>query len=239
MRTALLLSLLSLVGFPAPAAAQDAQVKLDELLRNRNQVDHLIGQLPQWSEVAAQRWLPTPEKDSWLNRAQLPVPDQTAKLVVLHVWATWCKPCMPELAELGRIFADPALAAAKLVVVVESGQNDKPDQLLSKKPDQPLSSQPDQLLSKVQEAIKAWPALGSKVPLFLDATDGISRLVGKQTAFGQPSYPTTLLLDSCGVIRHAFVGSIVGRVGVFELAVRRLLDAPSACSPASPKKPGK
>jgi thiol-disulfide isomerase/thioredoxin len=196
MRTALLLSLLllsllSLVGFPAPASAQDAQAQLDALLRNRNQVDHLIGQLPQWSGVAAQRWQPT---DSWQKRQKLPVPDTTAKLVVLHVWATWCEPCMPELAELGKIFADPALAAAKPVVVVESGRNDKPDQLLS----------------KVQEAIKAWPALGGKVPLFLDAIDGITKLVGAQTAFGPPSYPTTLLLDSCGVIRHAFVGSIVG-----------------------------
>jgi thiol-disulfide isomerase/thioredoxin len=228
MRTALVLVLLSLVGFPAPADAQDAQVKLDDLLKNRNQVDHLIGQLPNWSEVAAQRWQPTPGKDPWQKRAQLPVPDKTAKLTVLHVWATWCEPCMPELAELGRIYGvdQSALATAKLVVVLESGNTDKPDK-------------PDQLLSKVQEAIKAWPALGGKVPLFLDATDGITRLVGAQTAFGPPSYPTTLLLDSCGVVRHAFVGSIVDRVGVFELAVQRLLNAPSACPPASPKKPGK
>ncbi|HND10617.1 MAG TPA: TlpA disulfide reductase family protein [Pseudomonadota bacterium] len=218
MRTALLLVLLSLIGLPAPAFANDPQADLAELLKNCNQVDHLISLLPSWSEVEAQRWQPSPGGAApWSQRAKLPVPDKTAKLTVLHVWATWCRPCLTEFAELGRIFGDPVLATAKLVVVVESGSNID--------------------MSKVQEAIKSWPSLGGKVPLFLDATNGITKLLGAQTGFGVPSYPTTLLLDSCGVIRHAFVGSIEGRSGVFESAVRRLLEVPPACPPA--KKPGK
>ena len=67
--------------------------------------------------------------------------------------------------------------------------------------------------------------IGTKVRLYGDASSKLPQALGDQAAYGEPSYPSTLLVDRCGVIRHAFVGPLIGRRGAFDTALRRLAAA--------------
>jgi hypothetical protein len=61
-----------------------------------------------------------------------------------------------------------------------------------------------------------------KSPQYLDTGEGIANILRDGLSLSL-SYPVTLILDSQRVVRHAFVGRILGRRAEFLTALERLL----------------
>lgn len=132
------------------------------------------------------------------------VPAETAAPVLLvHLWADWCKPCRDEFPLL-RDFA-PALAARYrgrvqfVYVAVGTGA------------------------SELEAFLTANKGRMPEAPLFLDLSEkGISAPLRERSARGELSLPITLLLDDQRVIRQAFIGSLVNRRAEVAESVERL-----------------
>lgn len=132
------------------------------------------------------------------------VPSEAAAPVLLvHLWADWCKPCREEFPLL-REFA-PALEAryrgrVKFVyVAVGTGAAELDGLLAASK-------------GRMPEA-----------PLYLDLSEkGLSAPLRQRSARGELSLPMTLLLDDQRIIRQAFVGSLQNRRAEVAESVERL-----------------
>jgi thiol-disulfide isomerase/thioredoxin len=133
--------------------------------------------------------------------------DLKGKVVVLNFWGTWCPPCrmeLPHIAELADHYKDDSRCQVLAVSCGSSG----PD---------PISSLPE-LKSETTQLLKS---TGLSLPVYADP-DGRSRQAVK-TAVGFQGYPTTLVLDSKGLVRRVWSGYGPGLEKEIAETVDRLL----------------
>lgn len=206
---ALLISFIVL-SFTASGSADEAQDKLALLLRERSQADFLIGQRITLDKIPLEAWRnDRPDKEAWGPATPQPLFSSGGSLYIINLWGTWCDPCKKELPLLfdvwSRMQEDALLkASVRLIMVAVAGNP----------------------ADKIRDRQLEFPLIGTQqVPLFGDAASKLPQSLGDQTAYGEPSYPSTLLVDRCGVIRHAFVGPLIGRRAAFDTAIRRLAAA--------------
>jgi len=221
--------LLSLVVFSLTSSvrADEAQEQLALFLRERSQLDFLIGQKIEVDKFPLQAWdNQRPDQEAWRPASAQPLFSGGASLYIVHLWGIWCQPCITELPLLAatwtRFQSEPALKASVKIVLLAIGGGNPP--------------------AKIRERQREdWKQLGTPaVPLYLDGGSKLPQALGDQSAIGVPSFPTTLLVDRCGVIRQAYVGSLLGRRAAFDAAVRRLAAATAWLScPAEPQQPKK
>jgi hypothetical protein len=122
-------------------------------------------------------------------------PIGTSRLLVLHIWAVECRPCIDELPNLRRIAEGlPRLGSVKLIMVCETA---------------------DRL--SIQRYLTENAANIPRVEQYL-TLDGRLR-----ASLENRSQPTTLLLDPLGSVRQAFLGSLNRRRAEFVDAIQRLM----------------
>ncbi|MCS6913516.1 MAG: TlpA disulfide reductase family protein [Myxococcales bacterium] len=135
-----------------------------------------------------------------------------APVVLLHLWATTCRPCRDEFLRLSAVLA--ALEQEPSLGLVVAAEDDS-----------------DTLRRFLQE--RPWPPPPGRV--LYKTIDGRLR-----QAVQTMKQPLTLLLDRSWVVRQAFVGSLEHRrnelVGAIE-ALLRSLQAPQVPRPPEPPRP--
>jgi len=209
-----LLTSLIVLSFTASASADEAQEKLALLLRERSQTDFLIGQRIAPDKIPLEAWRnDRPDKEAWGPATPQPLFSSGGTLYIVNLWGTWCEPCKKELPLLfdvwSRLQEDAALKASLRLILVAVEGNPATD---------------------IRARQREFPLIGTQVPLFGDGASKLPQSLGDQTAYGQPSLPSTLLVDRCGVIRHAFVGPLIGRRAAFDTVIRRLAAATAGLS---------
>ncbi len=136
--------------------------------------------LRQW-QARQQQWVP----------ASLP----TVPLLIVHIWAVECRPCVAELPALLKIsqafLRNSKIKGAQFLFITESD---------------------DSVARVYQHEHEA--DFGNTSMYKAD-----ERL---RQSLGTLRQPLTLLVDSHGEVRHAFVGSLLGRRTEFVLTIERL-----------------
>ncbi len=118
-----------------------------------------------------------------------------ARVLIVHLWAVECRPCIEEFPVLRPIFDSlRPLTQVKAVLVSETAD-----------------------LVKLQAFLRDNRAL---LPNLAQYQSGDDRL---RASLQNNAQPTTLLLDERGIVRQAFLGSIRHRRSELADAVRRLL----------------
>lgn len=207
------------------------QDKLVRILKLRSQETDLTGMRLPLAELERRLefWQPgvigpggiVAGPDRWLSGTRL-LPAE-ARVAVVHLFASWCKPCekeLPLLFELWREIAESRdIAQRKGVAFVMIAEADSP-----------------QGLSQLRQR---YPLLGRELPLFADGASSLLTLLGSGSSDGQPEIPSTFLVDRCGLVRHVFVGSLVGRRTAFLAALQRMWSSTGGlvCSPGSDRMP--
>lgn len=175
---------------PALAADPAAPVRRDEA-RLINQVipPELLGTgLRVWDGGA---WRPTSPAE--LTRTQ-------ARVLVVNLWATYCKPCLTEL---------PILREMARKIEAEFKQ-DVQFVFLSE------TSDPVEMKSFFARYEKLVP---NRLPLYLDENENIASALRYVQPGGNLSLPTTLILDDQRNVRYAMIGALLERRSELLLAV--------------------
>jgi thiol-disulfide isomerase/thioredoxin len=149
---------------------------------------------------------------TWRSMQPGEVPGEQAQIVLLHLWADWCKPCRDEFPAIRQLMLDLDKAYSGRVSVVLISETSDP-QLMRGFLDQNQSRLP-------------------RAPHYLDTGEAIAaslRLDLPTTL----SYPITLILDSQHLVLHAVVGPITPRRSEVQHAIARIV----ANLPASPVTP--
>ena len=122
-------------------------------------------------------------------------PPPVARVLIVHLWAVECRPCVEEFPILRKILDSlRELPQVRSVLVSETAD-----------------------LGKLQAFLRDNRSIVPQLPQYQIGDD---RLRASLQNFSQP---TTLLLDERGVVRQAFLGSIAHRRSELADAVRRLL----------------
>lgn len=116
------------------------------------------------------------------------------RLLVIHLWATWCKPCEEEFVPLKRTFSDGQYEGSQLILVA-------------------VQSPAGELRAFLQQHQSVMPPS----PHYVDETTAI------QTALKMPKLPITLLVDRKWNVRQAFYGPITQRLNELTSSIKRYL----------------
>lgn len=100
--------------------------------------------------------------------------------ILLSFWATWCKPCIEELAEYKKIYKDYKDKGFKMFAI---------------------STDDERTVAKVKPFVKS---KGFDFPVLLDTNSDISRLYYAQ------SVPYSVILDKQGMIIYSHLGYMKG-----------------------------
>ncbi|HSW56369.1 MAG TPA: TlpA disulfide reductase family protein [Ignavibacteriaceae bacterium] len=100
--------------------------------------------------------------------------------ILLSFWATWCKPCIEELAEYKKIYKDYKDKGFKMFAI---------------------STDDERTVAKVKPFVKS---KGFDFPVLLDTNSDISRLYYAQ------SVPYSVILDKKGMIIYSHLGYMKG-----------------------------
>lgn len=100
--------------------------------------------------------------------------------ILLSFWATWCKPCIEELAEYKKIYAEYKDKGFKMFAI---------------------STDDERTVAKVKPFVKS---KGFEFPVLLDTNSDISRLYYAQ------SVPYSVILDKKGMIIYSHLGYMRG-----------------------------
>jgi len=100
--------------------------------------------------------------------------------ILLSFWATWCKPCIEELAEYKKIYKDYQDKGFKMFAI---------------------STDDERTVAKVKPFVKS---KGFEFPVLLDTNSDISRLYYAQ------SVPYSVILDKKGMIIYSHLGYMKG-----------------------------
>jgi peroxiredoxin len=100
--------------------------------------------------------------------------------ILLSFWATWCKPCIEELAEYKKIYKDYKDKGFKMFAI---------------------STDDERTVAKVKPFVKS---KGFEFPILLDTNSDISRLYYAQ------SVPYSVILDKKGMIIYSHLGYMKG-----------------------------
>ena len=177
-RVALCLGLLGGALWPGAAQAQNHALE-SRLLHEREN----LSRLREWNR-AQRAWLPARVSPQ-------------ARVLVVHLWATWCKACLPELGLYARMTRewrkDPRVA---FLFVSED--------------------------ATAEAVVRYW---GAQPPGQVPDVDPLyangARLRGPVQ---DDSLPLTLLLDGRRVVRQVFAGALGVRNTELSAAIRRLLE---------------
>ena len=133
--------------------------------------------------------------------------DLQGQVVVLNFWGTWCGPCrfeLPHVAELARRYEDNSHCRVLAVSCGSSGRD-------------PVSSLPDLQMDTAQML----ETMHIDMPVYADPDIQTRRAVNDTVGFD--GYPTTLVLDSKGIIRGVWTGYAPGEENDVAQLVERLL----------------
>ena len=100
-------------------------------------------------------------------------------MFVVHVWGTWCQPCLEEFPLLKKMFPEGRGGDAQLILVA-------------------LQSSEESLRKFAREHVAEIPT----APQYSDADGALPQ------ALGMNKLPITLLVDRQWVIRQAFYGTV-------------------------------
>ncbi len=112
-----------------------------------------------------------------------PVEPLTASLMMLHIWDVSCAPCIAEFSELKKIIANLKVDTLIRFVLVSDTLD----------------------ATKLNEFLNNNARIVPDVDQYQNSTGTLHAILQDRT------WPTTLLVDRDGVIRHAFLGSIKDR----------------------------
>lgn len=140
------------------------------------------------------RWSPDPAES---RPATLRALRSSAKVLVVHVWATWCKPCLQEFPRLKEMFPDGRSRDAQLVLVAAQSPPEELSKFLSKY---------DKIIPRAQH--------------FADSNGAMQR------ALNLSKLPITLLVDRQWVVRQSFHGSVAERRQELLASIDRYLYPP-------------
>ena len=177
----------------AEADALRVQVRRDEaMLVNQAIPAELIGgKLRVW------------ERTGWREQNQAEPNRFKAKVLVVNLWATYCKPCVTEFPVLREI-ARKIEGDYKEVQFVFLGETSDPEEMQA-------------FYSKYEKILP-------RLPLFVDDNENIASLLRGVQPGGNLALPLTLVLDEQRNIRSALIGSVLERrselVNSIEDAVR-------------------
>lgn len=130
-----------------------------------------------------------------LDGAKVVAETPVARVLIVHLWAVECRPCIEEFPVLRPILDSlRPLTQVKAVLVSETAD-----------------------LAKLQGFLRDNRALLPNLPQYQSGDDRL------RASLQNSAQPTTLLLDERGIVRQAFLGSIRHRRSELADAVRRLL----------------
>lgn len=209
MNTLFALILGAVLAAPAAPATALPAAALD----NWQQESYLLNQQVDFSDL--ERW---DRKERQWRRT---TPDG-GRIVILHLWADWCPPCVAELPELRRLAQQ----------LNESYPGEVSFQFVAAK------VAPEALQAFMKKNPNALPSKDRDKDAAL-YHDGNGRIVDDLSQ-GLPAtsltLPATLVLDRDRVVRHALVGPMLQRRGELVSSVTRLvqLSRSLAARPRSP-----
>lgn len=129
---------------------------------------------------------PPPSPGQGFSAPELVLPDSDGTLhalssyrgrvVVLNFWASWCPPCQAEMPALERIHQDLAARGLTILAVNATSQDTR------------------------QAALRFTEELGLTLPVLFDDNGSA------QTSYRIRALPTTLFIDTRGIIRQVVVG---------------------------------
>lgn len=152
-------------------------------------------------QLAVGKVLPVELVSRWESEAQrqqtLRGMRSDAKLLVVHLWASWCSPCIEEFPVLKQMFPDGRLGEAQLVLIA-------------------VQSPPDALRAFLDK----YSAILPRTTHYRDDNGAL------QTALHLAKLPLTLLVDRGWVVRQAFFGPVTKRRAELLTSIDRYLNPP-------------
>lgn len=151
----------------------------------------------------------TAQSNKWISTKVKEEPGRSARVRIVHLWAEYCEPCLREFIWLRRVIAGAAERHQGRVayVLVAETLND----------------------SGLQEYLSTNKAQMPPVPYYQDAKLQLLAELRRGLPDGSVGLPTTLLIDSRGTIRKAFIGSLtepVDRRSEFLDVIEQLASVP-------------
>lgn len=132
--------------------------------------------------------------------------DIEGHVTVITFWGTWCPPCwqeFPNLVRLWNTFGQQSTAKFLMVSCEEPGQDE------------------ESLRRETQRFLRRFD---SKIPTYSDP-DEASRAALRRVTGSATKYPTTVILDTQGVIRAVWEGYEPGIEGQIEDVLRVLVSS--------------
>lgn len=123
--------------------------------------------------------------------------DLRGRAVIINLWASWCVPCRTEMPALERVYRDYATEGLALLAVNATSQDSR------------------------SAAQKFAVEQGLTFPILFDEQGEVSRL------YALNALPTTIFLDSSGVIRDVIIGGPMAE-SLLRVRVEQLLESSQA-----------
>ena len=127
----------------------------------------------------------------WRDAKSAELWEDKTPLLIVHLWATWCAPCVDELA-LWRELTPLLERTGQVRVLFVAVQSQSPD---------------------VDAFLTKHAARMPQGPLYHELGESLSSRLRERVTDRRLQYPITLVLDSDRIVRQAFVGSVHSRRG--------------------------
>lgn len=139
-----------------------------------------------------------------LDGTPVSLAEHKGEVVLLNIWATWCKPCRQEMPALDTLHHRHAAEGLRIAGVSIDVDDDR---------------------AKVAEFAAS---LGATYTLWYDPDDKVS------TTFLAIGVPASYLIGRDGTLRWRHVGPVTADDGPLNAALRAALDEPAPTSPPAP-----
>lgn len=179
----------------ATAITPDAVIRRDEA--------RLINQIVRNTDIADNLRVWDPTKNTWRNSQPSEQQRLSAKVLVINLWAHYCKPCAVEF---------PVLRTMAQRIESSSGDNVK-FLFISE------TSNPEEMGNFITENRNRLP---SDV-LYLDYNENIAERLRLSLPSGSLTLPTTLILDEKRIVRYAMFGAVLNRRSELATAIADVL----------------
>lgn len=191
MRALPWLLVVSLFLSPLPQRAH-AELGEDSYLLHTPIPQDLFSRLLVWDKARHEWRLPLPSEH----------PGQKAPMLVVHLWADYCKPCrreFPILRDMVEAFRKAQPGRVEFVFLSETFSSIEMNRFLN-------------------EEDGHMP----QTPLYYDVAESFAKLVRTNCPSGGLTLPVTLLLDEKRVVRQAFIGSILSHRAALAAGINKL-----------------
>ncbi len=129
-------------------------------------------------------------------------PGQKAPILVVHLWADYCKPCrkeFPMLRDLAEAFGKSHPGRVEFIFLSETFSSTEMNRFLNEE-----------------------EARMPKTPLYYDGAESFAKLVRTSCPSGGLTLPVTLLLDERRIVRQAIIGSMISQRGALAAGISKL-----------------